>query len=366
VGELRDNTKIKNRSDLTDDAERLHGGWLRLGGDVTQYGPRAADAVIDLHRRNHSAGIHSKGTLMASLTTTSQVVADIRRAPATEPLLSWDPQEFQECFHRRPFVIGHHLCDHPLFQLDRLLELARSLPEHHIEYNAGTLPVNQDQSRTPRNGLSAEETIQRIRECKSWMAIKWVETDPSYRELLEQCLSEVRPFSEPICPGMRQPQAFIFVTSPHSVTPYHIDPEHNFLLQVHGSKIVRLFDGRDPRILTPEELELFYAKRQRNMTLKEENRDRCWTYDLQPGQGLHFPVTYPHWVQNGPEVSVSFSITFRTPDLDRRKAVYTVNRTLREWGCRPTQYGLAPQLDELKYQSMRAWGRMTGLFRRGD
>jgi len=281
-------------------------------------------------------------------------------------LLDIDPQEFGRCFGKRPFLIGHHLCDHPLFDLRRLLDLARSLPERHIEYNAGTLPVNQDQSLTPRNGLSAEETIRRIQDCQSWLVLKWVEHDPEYRALLEACLDEVRPHSERLAPGMRQPQAFIFVTSPRSVTPYHIDPEHNFLLQIRGSKLVRQFDGLDSTILSHEELERFYGARVRNMTLKDENRDRCWTFDLQPGQGLHFPVTFPHWVQNGDEVSVSFSITFRTPDLDRRRMVYQFNHGLRQWGPIPTPYGQNSALDQMKYQLVRAWSKVRSQFGRDD
>lgn len=280
------------------------------------------------------------------------------------PLLEIDAADFARHFNRRPFLIGHRLCDHPLFEIDRLLQLCRSLPPEHIEYNAGNLPVNQEQALTPRNGLSAEETIRRIRECRSWLVMKWVEYDPEYRALLQACLDEVRPHSEPLVPGMRSPQAFIFVTSPHSVTPYHIDPEHNFLLQIRGSKMVRLFDGRDPSLLTDEELERFYACRVRNLVLREENQHRCWEYDLQPGQGLHFPVTYPHWVQNGPEVSVSFSITFRTPDLDRRRMVYQFNHGLRKWGFRPTPYGRQPGKDHLKYNLMRVWHRLRGLFGR--
>ncbi len=298
--------------------------------------------------------------------STAVLEPTLHLATTTEPetLLDIEPIEFATCFDRRPFLIGHHLCHHPLFQLDRLLQLAKDLPESHIEYNAGTLPVNQDQAKTPRNGLSPEETIQRIRECKSWMVMKWVENDPEYGALLEQCLAEVRPHSEPIVPGMRQPQAFIFVTSPGSVTPYHMDPEHNFLLQVRGSKTVRLFDGRDPTILTHEELEEFYALRKRNMTLKEENRERCWTYNLQSGQGLHFPVTFPHWVQNGDEVSISFSITFRTPDLDRRRATYQFNHGLRNWGMSPQPYGQSSSTDETKYQVVRTWNKVSNLWKR--
>jgi hypothetical protein len=298
------------------------------------------------------------------------MAATLRDAPTTQhrsttaTRLEFDPTDFTAHFSRRPFLIGHRLSEHPLFELDRLVQLARTLPESHIEYNAGNLPVNQDQALTPRNGLSAEETVRRIRDCKSWMVLKWVETDPEYRGLLEACLDEVRPHTEPIAPGMRFPQAFVFVTSPGSVTPYHMDPEHNFLLQIRGSKQVRLFDGNDPAILSHEELETFYARQVRNMTLRDENRERCWTFDLQPGEGLHFPVTFPHWVQNGSEVSVSFSITFRTPDLDRRRMVHQFNHSLRKWGLSPRPYGRSRIVDAAKHQAVRSWSRLCDALRR--
>lgn len=276
--------------------------------------------------------------------------------------LHLNPVEFDECFSRKPFLIGHELCKHPLFSLDRLLETAQKLPPECIEYNAGNLPVSIDPALTPRNGLSPEETIRRIQECRSWLVLKYVERDPDFAKLLEECLSEVRPYSEPITPGMTQPQAFVFITSPRSVTPYHIDPEHNFLLQVRGSKEIRMLDGRDKNIVSEEDLEQFYCDRGRNLKLKPDHEQVGWTYQLQPGQGLHFPVTYPHWVRNGEEVSISFSITFRTPDLDRRRALYQMNDALRQKGQQPRPVGESPWADQFNYMKFRAQRKLAGLF----
>lgn len=281
--------------------------------------------------------------------------------PVGANLLEIDPGEFRDGFDRRPFLIGHHLCDHPLFALPRLLELARSLPAKNVEYNAGKLPVTCDPKLTPLNGLSIGETVRRIAECKSWMVLKYVEADPDYRDLLLRCLAEVKVHSEPLRPGMDMPQAFIFLSSPGSVTPYHMDPEHNFLLQVRGSKIVHLFDPRDPEILTQEELERFYRGAHRNMVLREENRKKAWVYDLKPGHGLHFPVTAPHWVRNGSEVSVSFSITFRTPDLEQRSILHSVNGYLRERGFQPAPVGRHPWRDRIKSNAYRVLRKVRKL-----
>jgi len=276
--------------------------------------------------------------------------------------LKIQPVEFENCFSRQPFLIQHTLCDHPLFSMERILELSKRLPESCIEYNAGNLPVSIDPSLTPRNGLSVEETIRRIEECRSWMVLKYVENDAAYSQLLNECLEEIRPYSEPIVPGMTQPQAFVFVSSPGSVTPYHIDPEHNFLLQIRGSKEVRMLDGTDKNIVSEQDLESFYTDKGRNLKLKASIEEAGWTYNLQPGQGLHFPVTFPHWVRNGNSVSISFSITFRTPDLDRRRALYQANASLREKGWNPWPIGQNSLRDSLIYSSFRVKRKLGQIF----
>ena len=275
-------------------------------------------------------------------------------------LLTLDAADFARSFSREPFLVGHQLADHPLFTMDRLLELCRTLPSESVEYNAGDIPKALRNEETPLNGLSAEETVRRIAECKSWLVMKHVEADPAYRELLDDCLDAIAPLTEPIAPGMASRQAFIFVTSPGSVTPYHIDPEHNFLLQVRGEKHVTMFDGRDRSILRETDLEQMYMDAGRNLPFEEEWEQRAWKFTLQPGEGLHFPVTYPHYVRNGEAVSISLSITFRTPDLDRRRMLYRRNAAKRAAGQQPTPVGSRPLVDSLLWQSTRVL-RKVGL-----
>ena len=157
-------------------------------------------------------------------------------------------------------------------------------------------------------------------------------------------------------------QGFIFLSSPGSVTPYHMDPEHNFLLQIRGSKRIHMFDGRDRSMLSEEELEQFYRGGHRNLTYPTNGNRRGWTFDLSPGFGLHFPVTAPHYVRNGEEVSVSFSITFRTPDLKRRRLVHIGNGFLRRRGIRPRPAGMHPRYDFLKYLAFGAISRIHQFF----
>ncbi|HVP06473.1 MAG TPA: hypothetical protein VMS71_01425, partial [Candidatus Acidoferrum sp.] len=145
--------------------------------------------------------------------------------------LIFDRAIFDSFYPFKPFVMRHRLVDHPLFALPRLVQLSKTLPAANVEYNAGEVQVNQDPTSTPRTGLSMAETIQRIEQAHSWMVLKYVETDPEYRDLLYSCLDEARMLAEVHTPGAFQYEGFIFITSPKAVTPYHMDPEHNFLLQ---------------------------------------------------------------------------------------------------------------------------------------
>lgn len=281
---------------------------------------------------------------------------------AMQPPLELDPHTFRMQFPRRPFLIDHNLADHPLFAVSRLLELAKTLPENCVEYNEGRISADMGGRLSPRNGLSAEETIRRIEEAHSWMVLKFVENEPEYRSLLDACLDQVRDLSDTIVPGMCQREAFIFLTSPQSVTPFHVDPEHNFLLQIRGEKQVSIFDADDTAVVTEADIERGLLGKNRNLVYKPEFQARGKTFDLTPGKGLHFPIAAPHWVKNGNEVSISFSITFRSRDSQRRAIVRQFNSVLRERGLQPRPLGFSPLADTLKYFSYRAMRRTRQVF----
>ena len=274
-------------------------------------------------------------------------------------LLDIDPATFAANFDQKPFRISHRLADHPLFALARLVELSRSLPAASVEYNAGRIPINMDPNQTPRTGLGIEETIRRIEEHNSWMVLKFVEQDAAYGALLAECLEDVHVYSEPLRPGMCMPQGFIFISSAHAVTPYHMDPEHNFLLQVRGDKLMAVFNGRDRDLVGEEALERFYRGASRNMPFKDEYEAKALRFDLRSGEGLHVPVTYPHYVKVGTSYSISFSITFRTPDLDRRALLYALNGGIRSQGYAPRPIGQSVLRDFAKHQAARALRRVS-------
>jgi hypothetical protein len=267
----------------------------------------------------------------------------------THPLVKLQPNLFRAYFNQKPFYVAHSLEGHPLFALERLVELACRLPPEFVEYNAGRLAVGQDPRLTPRTGLSVPETIRRIESAGSWMVLKRVEQDPAYAELLAACLDPIAAHAEARVGRTFDRQGFIFISSPGAVTPFHLDPEHNFLLQVRGSKTVNMWDPRDRYVVSERDLEQFHSDFQyRNLPYREAFQHTAHVLQLEPGQGLHFPVTVPHWVQNGAAVSISFSITFRSDWSRRQELLYRANATLRRRGVLPTPVGASPLRDRAK------------------
>lgn len=277
--------------------------------------------------------------------------------PSSPPLFDLDASTFYKSFNRSAFTIQHHLCSHPLLSLPRLIELSRALPASAVEYNAGNASISQNPDETPRTGLSVEETLRRIEEECSWLVLKQVQRDAEYGALLDACLDEIQPFTEPIAPGMCGREAFIFVSSPGSTTPFHIDPEYNFLLQIRGTKSMTVFDRADRSVLSEEELELYYSGAHRNLQFKPEYEGKGRTFELAPGTGLHVPVTAPHYVKNGDEVSISLSITFQNPDNERRRTIYHANAELRKRGLKPASVGHSRLRDGVKLGAYRALRR---------
>jgi hypothetical protein len=70
------------------------------------------------------------------------------------------------------------------------------------------------------------------------MVPKNVEADPEYARLLRDVIDDVYRQLGSTLTGMRREEAFIFISSPNAATPYHLDEEHNVLLQIRGSKEV--------------------------------------------------------------------------------------------------------------------------------
>src|SRR3546814_11084435 len=69
---------------------------------------------------------------------------------------------------------------------------------------------------------------------------------------------------------------WIFITSPNTVTPFHFDKEHNFILQIHGRKRIYVWDHRDTVVASEHSRDLFHLSNERYLLRwREEFRERA-------------------------------------------------------------------------------------------
>lgn len=269
--------------------------------------------------------------------------------------------ELAAIYPEQPGLIAHDLADHPLLSLEALAQLAPRMRPVDVEYNRGDLPVGIDPGLTPANGLGIVETIRSIEQCGSWMVLKFVEQDPVYRDLLHDVLAELEPVVAPLTGAMLKREGFIFISSPDAVTPFHFDPEHNILLQIRGRKTMTVLPPADEETVPGELHEAFHAGGHRNLPWRDDFADKGQAFDLVPGRGLYVPVKAPHWVRNGPEPSISFSITWRSEWSFDEEYAHGFNRIAREIGLKPAMPRRYPADNRLKSIAYRAVRKARGL-----
>ena len=261
-------------------------------------------------------------------------------------------QAFGNAYPEQPTLLSHGLCDHPLLGLDALAALAQRIRPVDVEYYPGDTPFGIDPLTAPGNGLSVQETIRRIEECGSWMVLKFVEQDQTYRDFLLESLAPLEA-SVARTGAMLKHRGFIFISSPGTVTPLHFDPEHNILLQIRGTKTMTIFPADDDQVVPPEEHERFHSGGHRNLPWQDGFAARGRDFHLEPGGAVYVPFMAPHLVRNGPGVSVSFSITWRSEWSYREEYAHRMNHLLRRAGIRPARPRRFPHQNHVKSLGFR-------------
>ncbi len=265
--------------------------------------------------------------------------------------------------------ISHTLAHEPLLSLRKVCELARRRPLGLIRWHRGDIPVSTNFARAAlehANGRSLDQTLERMEEAGSWVFIQHIEEDPEYRSLVFDVLGEVKPAVEAVDSGMKDMHGWIFLSSPGATTPYHMDHEANFLVQIRGSKTINVWDPTDRSVVGELELETFHGEWSLEATKwKDEFQGKAHTFQAAPGTGVFMPFTAPHTVYNGPDVSITLSLTFLTDRTVRERELFSANHKLRKIGMSPKPVGSSPLRDEAKLKALHAWTSAKSLLKRG-
>ncbi|WP_145999249.1 cupin [Oceanicoccus sp. KOV_DT_Chl] len=240
----------------------------------------------------------------------------------------------------------HNLHKDPLMSLQSIEGLAEHLMKKGLcKFIHPDTAIDSafNHQQTPVDGRSLSEVFRRIEEPGSWIALYQIEEHPSYKKLLDQLVESFKPLVEPEQTGICHVAGFMFVSAPPSVTPFHIDRENNFWMQVKGRKTLTVFDHTDREVVSGPDVEDFIISGSLgNVRLQDKFLDRGKSFNVGPGDGIYFPSTSPHmseskpdWVNDNDGVSISLGVVFYTDQTRRAARIHQCNKLLRKFGLRP-------------------------------
>src|SRR5882757_7971452 len=184
---------------------------------------------------------------------------DSIETPHDQPVILDPNGAFRRNYNRVNFMFPHELAGSPLWQLPNLLALSRRMPDHRDTYwSNGRIAVENNWEYKQNEKLSLDETMVNIEHNNSLVMLKHTEQDPEYGPQLKKVLARIVELAgEQMRCDVTVGEVLILISSPNRVTPYHMDGETNFLLQVAGDKQFYVFDHTDRTLVTDLDLEKF-------------------------------------------------------------------------------------------------------------
>jgi mannose-6-phosphate isomerase-like protein (cupin superfamily) len=181
-----------------------------------------------------------------------------------------------------------------------------------------------------------------------------VEADPGMADLMNTQLDQLQAAliakKGPRQGRMHKRVGFVFVSSPNSVTPVHFDIEHSLLMQVSGRKTVSIGRWENAEARRREFDRYWDGSHGRIESLPEE----IASFTVTPGQAVFIPPGTPHWVQNGPDPSLSVTLTYFTAATVRENRVEDFNSHLRRRKMKPREPGRSALVDTAKVYAIGA------------
>lgn len=267
---------------------------------------------------------------------------------------------------RTPFRFDHDLADEPLFTLPALASLADRLPPGQVETSAADHPVVVDERNTawidevadaevagitPVGRRSPGDVVLAVEAERRWFALHNVETDLSYRHLVEDLFLRFRWGTGGRRRDLYRPEGYVFISSTGATTPSHVDHEHNLFFQVRGQKAFTT--GTFPDAATEHRtFEGMYGGEYGHTSFEPAG---AVTHQLGGGDGLYVPPPAVHHVRSGAGLSISFSLVFHDRALDRIAKVYACNGHLRALHLRPRPPGASRSADVGKAALVWGW-----------
>src|SRR6516162_11879460 len=262
---------------------------------------------------------------------------------------------FDDAFPHKAVGFSHELHLDDRLTLPAVADLADRLPRRSVIADTAAQPLLVPQGGPPRGVLERPgDVIRDLQNANAWLTLLNVEDDPGMADLMNTHLDQLEAgmsAKQGKRVKLRKRVAFVFVSSPNSVTPVHFDIEHSLLMQVSGCKTVSVGRFESDATRRHEFDRYWNGSHGRIETLQPE----VAAYTMTPGRAVYIPPGTPHWVHNGPAISLSVTLTYFTAATVRENRVEDFNSHLRRRHIKPREPGRSAAVDAAKSCAMGAW-----------
>lgn len=252
----------------------------------------------------------------------------------------------EDLFGRHPVMMGHSLASNFLFTREALAELIDFYVRNEREYTLVQMGPQGSPRKTWQTGkiagMKGRDVIDAIEQGRMWINLLHVnEVYEPHQRLLDAIYEEIADCFPEHPPTFKRISG-VLISSPRAQVYYHFDTAGQNLWQIAGLKRVYLYPTTEP-FITEKMLEHCMLYHDEVGVPYEPWYDHyAKVFTLTPGDMLHWQLNAPHRIENGDELSVSYTTEFFTRDIQRHVRGVSGNGLLRAAGLRPTRTPSGP------------------------
>ncbi len=264
---------------------------------------------------------------------------------------------FASVYPSEPGTLRHALAGHPLLTLEALAGACERMSPANLLCHAAKNRNGEGFAPSAPPAQSIGETVRTIAGAGRYVMMSFVEQLPEYAELMRATVAELAPAIRPKTGEPLQLRAFLFISSPGTLAPFHFDAEYNVLFQIAGAKDFALYPPVAPWI-TDESNERYHRTGDNLLPWQDGFAGEGRRVALGPGDALFVPYRWPHWVTVGDEPSISLSFTWNSRAGFEQNDAYRLNAWLRRFGLSPASPAPLPARSAARSVAWRALTRL--------